>query len=185
MSEIASHGHRVRSPAWDDLVPFLGASAEEWHAITGDVDRDAIITFGLIEAIARTWKEIHAAALAVYDLNLAEWTTIGMLRSSPPEFRRSPTELRYLVGQTSAGMTRILTKLTEGELVRREPSRSDGRGHDVILTPSGEVLAKESFRALHAIQRDCLAPIEPAQRQRLISALDELRIALARESEMT
>lgn len=184
MSEVTSLGPRGRSSAWDDLIPFLGASAEEWDAITGDVDRDAIIIFGLIEAIARTWKEIHAAALAVYDLNLAEWTTIGMLRSSPPEFRRSPTELRYLVGQTSAGMTRILTKLTEGELVRREPSRSDGRGHDVILTAKGDALAEHSFRALHAIQRDRLAPIEPAQRRHLISALDELRIALAREPEV-
>ena len=167
------------APTRDALVSFLRASADVWSAITGDVDRDAIIVFGLIEAIARTWNGIHAEALSVFDLNLAEWTTIGMLRSSPPEFRRSPTELRSLVGQSSAGMTRILTKFGDGGLVRREPRPSDGRGHDVILTPRGHALAEESFRRLHATQRECLAPFANDQRHRLITVLDELLRALS------
>jgi DNA-binding MarR family transcriptional regulator len=166
-------------PTGDALVSFLRASSDKWSAVTGDVDPDAVIMFGLIEALARTWKEIHTEALSVYDLNLAEWTTIGMLRSSPPDFRRSPTELRHLVGQTSAGMTRVLTKLVSGRLVRREPRPSDGRGQDVILTARGHALAEESFRRLHSIQRDLLAPFATDQRDRLISALDQLRRALS------
>ena len=113
-------------------MSFLDASADTWSAITGGVDRDAIVVLGLVEAIARIWKRTHEQALAGYDLNLAEWTTIGMLRSSPPDFRRSPTELRRLVGQTSAGMTRILKKLGDRGLVRRRPNSADGRGQDVI-----------------------------------------------------
>jgi DNA-binding MarR family transcriptional regulator len=163
----------------DALVSFLRGSADTWSAITGDVDRDALIVFGLIEAIARTWNRIHAEALSAFDLNLAEWTTIGMLRSSPPDFRRSPTELRSLVGQSSAGMTRILTKLGDGRLVRREPRPSDGRGQDVILTPQGQALAEESFGQLHTIQRTLLAPFLDDQREQLITALDELRRALS------
>jgi DNA-binding MarR family transcriptional regulator len=166
-------------PTRDTLVSFLRASADAWSTITGDVDRDAIIAFGLIETIARTWNRIHAEALSVFDLNLAEWTTIGMLRLSPPDFRRSPTELRSLVGQSSAGMTRILTKLGDGELVRREPRPSDGRGQDVILTPRGRALAEESFWRLHSTQRRFLAPFVYDQRDRLITALDELRLALS------
>jgi DNA-binding MarR family transcriptional regulator len=167
------------APTRDALVSFLRANADAWSAITGDVDRDVVIVFGLIEAITRTWNGIHAEALSVFDLNLAEWTTIGMLRSSPPGFRRSPTELRSLVGQSSAGMTRILTKLGDGGLVRREPRPSDGRGQDVILTPPGHALAEESFRRLHTIQREFLAPFVNDQRDRLIVALDELRRALS------
>jgi DNA-binding MarR family transcriptional regulator len=168
----------VAVPTDETLVSFLRASSDKWSAITRDVDPDAVIIFGLIEAIARTWKEIHTEALSVYDLNLAEWTTIGMLRSSPPDYRRSPTELRHLVGQTSAGMTRVLTKLVHGRLVRREPRPSDGRGQDVILTPRGHALAEESFRRLHTIQRELLAPFR-AERERLITVLDELRRALS------
>ncbi len=177
-----SHNARLgtrAAPTRDALVPFLRASADAWSAITGDVERDAVIIFGLIEAIARTWNGIHSEALSVFDLNLAEWTTIGMLRSSPPDFRRSPTELRSLVGQSSAGMTRILTKLGDGGLVRREPRPSDGRGQDVILTPPGHALAEESFRRLHTIQREFLTPFVNDRRDRLITALDELRRALS------
>src|ERR1017187_9300815 len=167
------------APTLDALVSFLRASADAWSAITGDVDRDVVIVFGLIEAIARTRSGIHAEALSVFDLNLAEWTTIGMLRSSPPDFRRSPTALRGLVGPSSAGMPRTLTKLGDGGLVRREPRPSGGRGQDVILTPPGHALAEESFRRLHTNQREFLAPFVNDQRDRLIVALDELRRALS------
>src|ERR1017187_6782994 len=129
------------APTLDALVSFLRASADAWSAITGDVDRDVVIVFGLIEAIARTWNGIHAEALSVFDLNLAEGTTMGMLRPSPPDLRRSPSELRGSVGQSSAGMTRILTKLGDGGLVRREPRPPDGRGQDVIPTAPGHALA--------------------------------------------
>jgi DNA-binding MarR family transcriptional regulator len=167
-----------RAPRDPDLVSFLDHSADTWSSITGGVDRDAIVVLGLVEAIARAWKQVHEEELAAYDLNLAEWTTIGMLRSSPPEFRRSPTELRRLVGQTSAGMTRILKKLGGRGLVRRRPSLSDGRGQDVILTGRGVNLAEESFRALHAVQRQVLAPFADDERHRLIEALDDLQVAL-------
>jgi DNA-binding MarR family transcriptional regulator len=165
-------------PSHLDLVSFLDASADTWSSITGGVDRDAIVVLGLVEAIARAWKQIHEEALSGFDLNLAEWTAIGMLRSSPPDFRRSPTELRRLVGQTSAGMTRILKKLGERGLVRRRPSASDGRGQDVILTRRGSKLAEESFRTLHTVQRQIVAPFANDERHRLIEALDELRVAL-------
>lgn len=160
-------------------MSFLRDSADTWSAITRGVDRDAIVVLGLVEAIARIWKRTHEQALAGYDLNLAEWTTIGMLRSSPPDFRRSPTELRRLVGQSSAGMTRILKKLGDRGLVRRRPNSADGRGQDVILTRRGRALAEQSFRALHAIQHEIVTPFTDDARQRLITALDELQAALS------
>ena len=92
-----------------ELVRFLERSATAWATVTDDVDRDTLVIFGLLEATARIWESVHRETLSRFDLNLAEWTTLGMLRISPPAFRRSPTELRRLVGQTSAGMTRILS----------------------------------------------------------------------------
>ncbi len=171
------------APNRETLVSFLDANADEWTAITEEVDREAITVFGLVEAIARTWQRIHSETLANFDLNLAEWTTIAMLRTSPPDFRRSPTELRRLVGQTSAGMTRVLTKLNDAGFVRREPSRSDRRGQDVILTRRGRALAEHSFRRLHAIERELLAPFTHARRDQLVAALDEFRLALSRVEE--
>ena len=162
----------------DELVGFLARSAAAWDEIGEETDQDTVIVFGLLEAVARTWRSVHSEVLADFGLNLAEWTTIGMLRTSPPEFRRSPTELRRLVGQTSAGMTRVLAKLGDARLIRREPGSHDGRRHDVVLTRRGQRLAEESFRALHAVERSLLERYSGAERARLLATLDELRLAL-------
>ena len=50
-----------------------------------------------------------------------------MLRISEPDYRRSPTELRRLIGQSSAGMTRILDKL-EGDWSTAPPITATGAG---------------------------------------------------------
>jgi hypothetical protein len=52
-------------------------------------------------------------------INYAELAVLGMLRTSGPRQRRSPTELRALVGQSSAGMTRVLDKLEADGHLRR------------------------------------------------------------------
>jgi DNA-binding MarR family transcriptional regulator len=161
-----------------ELVRFLERSATAWAAVTDDIDRDTLVIFGLLEATARIWQSVHSETLARFDLNLAEWTTLGMLRISPPAFRRSPTELRRLVGHTSAGMTRILAKLGDAGLVRRATEPADGRRHDVILTRRGRTLAEESFGALHATERELLRPVDAPARAGLIHTLDELRGAL-------
>ena len=161
-----------------ELVRFLERSATAWAAVTDDVDRDTLVIFGLLEATARIWESVHRETLSRFDLNLAEWTTLGMLRISPPAFRRSPTELRRLVGQTSAGITRILGKLGGAGLVRRATEPADGRRHNVILTRRGRTLAEESFGALHATERDLLRPVTATARTQLIHTLDELRAAL-------
>jgi len=164
----------------DELVEFLARRAAAWDELAPETDRDTVVVFGLLEAAARGWRSVHAEVLAGFGLNLAEWTTIGMLRTSPPAFRRSPTELRRLVGQTSAGMTRVLTKLGDARLVRREPASDDARRHDVLLTRRGQGVADESFRALHAVQRELLERFGAAERARLIGVLDELGQALDR-----
>jgi DNA-binding MarR family transcriptional regulator len=161
-----------------ELVRFLERSATSWAAVIDDVDPDTLVIFGLVEATTRIWQSVHRETLARFDLNLAEWTTLGMLRISPPEFRRSPTELRRLVGQTSAGMTRILAKLGRARLVRRATEPADGRRHDVILTRRGRTLAEESFGALHAAERELLRSVATPARAGLIRTLDELRGAL-------
>ena len=101
------------------LAQHLDENAAAWSEIAGAFDPRALGILGRLEALARMLGELQRGALAPHGLNYAEFTTIRMLRTSPPDFRRSPSELRRLVGQTSAGMTRILAKLEDEGLVRR------------------------------------------------------------------
>jgi len=164
----------------EQLARHLAENAAAWNAIRGGVDPRALAIFGRLEALARFQASLQQRALAPYRLNYAEFTTIGMLRTSPPAFRRSPTELRRLVGQSSAGMTRILAKLEDEGLVRRAVGRGDGRRRDVILSARGRELAERSFAALLAAQGDVLASIGKRRRSELARALDALLALFAR-----
>jgi len=166
----------------EQLARHLAENATAWKAIRGAVDPRVLAIFGRLEALARFQALLQRRALAPYHLNHAEFTTIGMLRTSPPAFRRSPTELRRLVGQSSAGMTRILAKLEGEGLVRRAAGRGDGRRRDVILSARGRALAERSFAALLAAQGHVLASTGKRRRDELLHALDVLLASFARRA---
>ena len=156
------------------LALQLEENAAAWDALLSDVDAGSLVLFGRFEALARSLGALQRLALAPLGINYAEFTTLGMLRTSPPHFRRSPTELRRLVGQSSAGMTRILRKLERARLVRRRPAPGDARRRDVVLTPKGGALAEEAFTALFGAPSDRLALRSKRQREAWLRALDEL-----------
>jgi DNA-binding MarR family transcriptional regulator len=164
----------------EQLARHLADNTAAWKSIRADVDARPLGIFGRLEALARFQASLQQRSLAPYKLNYAEFTTIGMLRTSPPAFRRSPTELRRLVGQSSAGMTRILAKLEHEGLVRRAPGRGDGRRRDVILSARGRALAEQSFAALLAAQSEILSASGSRARADLMRALDALLASFAR-----
>ena len=162
-----------------ELEPHLARIAVAWQEIVGDVDRGAIEIFGRVEALARELAALQRDILTKFGLNYAEFTTLGILRTSFPEFEGSPTELRRLVGQSSAGMTRILAKLEGERLVRRDAHAEDGRRVHVALTARGVTLAERSFVAMMAAQSRLLAALGKRRRNEIGAALDGLLGAFA------
>jgi DNA-binding MarR family transcriptional regulator len=164
------------------LALHLEENARAWEEIAGLGEASSMGLLGRLEALSRSLAELQRTALAPYGINYAEFTTIGMLRTSQPDMRRSPTELRRLVGQSSAGMTRILRKLARERLVRRLPGRGDGRRRDVVLTAKGEALADEAFAALFGAHSERLGARTKTERDAWQRALDELLGFLAHSS---
>ena len=165
---------------WHDWLSLhLEENASAWHEIVSEVDARTLALFGRLEAVARALAELQRQALAPYGINYAEFTTLGMLRTSGPGFRRSPTELRRLVGQSSAGMTRILRKLERARLVRRRREPGDARRSDVVLTAKGAALAEAAFAALFGAPSDGLGARSKRRREAWQHALDELLDFLA------
>jgi DNA-binding MarR family transcriptional regulator len=168
------------SGRWREWLPLhLEENAGAWREIVAEVDAHTLALLGRLEALARSLAELQRTALAPYGINYAEFTTLGMLRTSRPNSRRSPTELRRLVGQSSAGMTRILRKLERARLVRRQAEPDDARRSDVVLTAKGAALADEAFTALFGGPSDRLAVRSKRQREAWLRALDELLAFLA------
>jgi DNA-binding MarR family transcriptional regulator len=161
------------------LLLHLSANAAEWQAIAGEVDASSFDLLGRLEAVSRALAELQRTALEPHGINYAEFTTLGMLRTTRPDLRRSPTELRRLVGQSSAGMTRILRKLERTRLVRRVSAREDGRRRDVVLTAKGAALVEAAFPALFSAPSERLARRTKRERDAWTRALDELLEFLA------
>jgi len=168
----------------EELGAHLAENAATWNELLGDVDARSIELFGRIDAVARQAAALHRELLAPHGINYAELITLGILRTTRPEPRRSPTELRALVGQTSAGMTRILDKLEAEGLVRRESSPSDGRRIDIVLAPRGRRLAGTAFRELLGVQNRLLASVDARAQRATIDALDSLLAAFADRSTL-
>jgi len=164
----------------DEHAPFLDETIDAWTAIAPEVDGSAVALFGRLEVAARWIAAVRAAILTPYQLNFAEWTTLAVLRVSGNECRKSPTELRHRVGQSSAGIARILAKLETAGWVSREADAEDGRRMDVLLTEAGRALAERSYRALQSAQSELLEPLGERERRRLVRELDRLLAVFAR-----
>lgn len=162
----------------EELGPHLEESARAWEAILEGADGSPLAVFGRVEALARAWAWIHREVLDPYGINYAEISTLGMLRTAPGG-ACSPSELRSLVGQSSAGMTRILDKLETQRLVRRVAHAEDGRRVEVQLTPRGAGFSEECLEALLSVESRILAGLDKRQLDALLLGIDSLLTAFA------
>jgi len=161
----------------EQLERRFTATAAAWQEILG-TDASAHAIFGRVSALALRWSALHREALHDFGVNYAELAVLATLRISAPAHRRSPTELRGLIGQSSAGMTRILDKLEADGHLRREDIAGDRRRVDILLTAKGAALAERAVAALLAVESEVLAPVAAEQRALIGRGLDTLLAAL-------
>lgn len=161
----------------EELSPHLENNARAWEAILDGVDASPLAVFGRLEALSRAWALAHREVLDPYGINYAELSTLGILRTASAAC--SPGELRSLVGQTSAGMTRILDKLETQRLVRRVAHPEDGRRVEVQLTRRGARFAEECLEAMLAVESELLAGVGKRQLDALVLGVDALLRAFA------
>lgn len=159
------------------LAARFADTAAAWEEILG-TDASAHAIFGRVSALAWRWSALHREALRGFGVNYAELAVLATLRVSGPAHRRSPTELRGLIGQSSAGMTRILDKLEADGHLRREDIAGDRRRVDIVLTGKGAALAERAVATLLAVETDVLATLAAEQRAAIGLGLDTLLTAL-------
>src|SRR6267378_1399652 len=79
-----------------------------------------------------------AKALKPFGLNLSEWRVCASLLYVPGQ---TLSELSVHASSDISALSRIIDRLEDQELVRRERSETDGRSIRVVLTGKGEELA--------------------------------------------
>ncbi|GHE36210.1 MULTISPECIES: MarR family winged helix-turn-helix transcriptional regulator [Streptomyces] len=152
-------------------VDNVNASGDERLALS--FSQHVVRLQGLLEqAIAPT--------LAAQSLTSAELDVLGALRSAGSPYQLRPKELTTRLLLTTGGLSNVLRRLDARGLVHRVPDPSDGRSHNVRLTPVGVAAARAATSsATTALQRFLsvvpTATLEDALRQlhSILGAVDD------------
>jgi DNA-binding MarR family transcriptional regulator len=83
----------------------------------------------------------------------------------------SPTELYDAMLFSSGGMTKILNKLEERNLIKREPSLNDKRSILICLTVEGEVLIKECIEKIAKSKQNVFEVLNDEEKENLKNIL--------------
>lgn len=85
--------------------------------------------------------------------------------------------LAGLVAYDRATLGKVIDRLDERGLVRRDVSKADRRARVLTLTQSGEALYREALPHVHAIQPMILSGLDPEERARFLDLLDKVTMA--------
>lgn len=141
----------IRSTCDDERITAFGMVLEAHASLTAAVNRELEATAGM----PITWFEV----------------LIRLSRSPASRLRMS--ELAGQVGLSHSGLTRLVDRVIEAGLVRREACPEDRRGAFAVLTEEGGAALEAALDGhLASIDRHLVAPLG---RDRLAELTDLLR----------
>lgn len=149
-------------------------ASQEGFDLGAHVDDDVLLLLWSVRA-GRLLDTLLAGLLRARGLDVAQSSVLVTLLVSG---RRSPTDLRRILVQTSGGMTKTIDRLVAAGLVARDADPDDGRGTLVALTRRGANVARSTLDDLTEAWRDVLAPVPASRRRALLPATRALLTAL-------
>ena len=112
---------------------------------------------GLLRVHARVIRALDAELMAAHKLPLSSYEVLLYLEDAPGE-RLRMAELADSVLLSRSGLTRLVDRLEQGGLVRRETCASDLRGFHAVLTDSGRAALLEARKThLSGVRRRFLS----------------------------
>lgn len=154
----------------DEVDGLLAA----WTRERPDLDVAPLAVLSRVSRLARHLDRARRIAFAEHDLEAFEFDVLTALRRAGPPYELSPGRLlrETLVG--SGTMTNRLDRLESRGLVRRRPDPADGRSVRVRLTARGRAKVDRAVADLLARERELLAGLPAADRDRLAELLREV-----------
>jgi MarR family transcriptional regulator, lower aerobic nicotinate degradation pathway regulator len=137
--------------------------------------RPAYVLDEQIGFILRQVSQRHAVIFARdigADLTPTQWAALAKLAETGP---RSQNQLGRLTAMDVATIKGVIDRLTARGLTETSADPEDGRRLRVSLTRAGQQLAEKVASNALAISRETLAPLDPREREMLVTLLDRLR----------
>jgi DNA-binding MarR family transcriptional regulator len=124
----------------------------------------------LVGRLDRLLRRRLGDALAPHGLTLAEYTALSVLRARGG-LSNAQLARRALI--TPQSMSEVLARLVEHGFVSRTDDPAHGRVIRADLTAEGRETLTASTRAVAAVEREMLAGLTTAERERFTAALAE------------
>lgn len=141
-----------------------------------DLDDGRISAFGML-------LEAQAALVAVVGRELEEatelsigWFEILIRLARTPGQQLRMSELASQAALSTSGLTRLVDRMEEAKLIRRQACPSDRRGAFAVLTESGMAALEAALPAhLDSLERHLAAPLGADRMAELTAMLETLR----------
>ena len=124
--------------------------------------------------LSRMIEQLQVEVLEPFELTPNDYSVLATLRRAGKPYALNPTRLYGVLQRSSGGMTKMLKRLEERGLIRRDPDPEDGRGSIVRLTRKGLGLQDRAFVAFLVASQERLAPLSAKQRDEVEHGLRTL-----------
>lgn len=150
----------------------------QWAREVPELDTEPVAVIARLGRARALVDERLNAFFAEYGLSRQSWDLLACLRRVGKPYELTPTELTEAMMRTSGTITHTLHALEHRRLIRRVPSRDDGRSVPVRLTNEGVRLV-DRLAPLHVEnERTILGALAPGQQTQLADLLRTLLIPL-------
>jgi len=124
--------------------------------------------------LADHFSSTGGRVLEEFGLSWGEYLVISTVRRRGVHGSMSPSSISASVRMSTGGLSNLLRRLEKSGLVKRTPSKRDGRGVFVTLTARGRKLAEDALLAISANQVAHVESLPKAERARLSATLRAL-----------
>jgi DNA-binding MarR family transcriptional regulator len=149
---------------WAKERPDLDASAK---AIVGRLIRLQAV---LLHTVSTTFK--------TFKINPGEYAVLCTLRVSGHPYQLPPKKIIQSVLLSSGGMSNLLEKMEQKQLIKRTFDPHDRRGVLVKLTPHGKTIIDAAMAAHVKAEHQLITALDKNEQKTLVSLLRKLLLAL-------
>ena len=172
--------HPTGSPASE--ADHVDGVLAEWRKEQPLLDTSPLAVVARIGRAAALLDRGLNANFSRYGINRTDRDALASLRRVGAPYLRTPTELYRALMRSSGGITHIIDRLEEQDLVKRTPDPADRRGLNVRLTRKGRALVDRAGPTHLDTERHMLAPLTKQEQAELARLLRKLLIGLEEQS---
>jgi DNA-binding MarR family transcriptional regulator len=168
-AEQRDHVDKFIEEIKDELPPELDLGVE------GAVER--------IMGISRRLSRMMEETLSERGISWGEFKLLGVLVHRGAPYRMSPGKLAEHLELSSGAMTNRLDRLEEAGYIERRPDPDDRRGVQVVLTPAGQRLYKQSTAVQGKKESLIATALSERERDELNALLRRVMITFEEQEE--